>query len=116
MPFRDTQLGRFGELCGSHFSTHGDPDMKAAHALAANGAAVPARPSLQAVLGTKFCSRIMTSIGKHGWDNFPPYYIDNFPPYYITVKQRGESVSGGMYKVLAAAASRVLHARADAAT
>ena len=53
MPFRDTQLGRFGELCSSHFSTHGDPDMKAAHALAANGAAIPPRPLLQAVLGTK---------------------------------------------------------------
>jgi hypothetical protein len=51
--FRDTQLGRFGELCRAHFGAHGDPDIRAAHALASNGVCSPARPSLQAVLGTK---------------------------------------------------------------
>jgi hypothetical protein len=53
MTFRDTQLGRFGELCTAHFGQHGDPDIRAAHALASNGVSSPARPTLQAVLGSK---------------------------------------------------------------
>src|SRR5580765_7276798 len=53
MAFRDTQLGRFGDVCTQHFGAHGDPDVRAAHALANNGAANPNRPDLQAVLGTK---------------------------------------------------------------
>lgn len=53
MTFRDTQLGRFGELCHAHFGAHGDPDILAAHALASNGVCNPARPTLQAVLGSK---------------------------------------------------------------
>lgn len=53
MTFRDTQLGRFGELCTQHFGGHGDADIRAAHALASNGQSSPNRPDLQAVLGTK---------------------------------------------------------------
>lgn len=53
MAFHDTQLGRFGELCSAHFGGHGDPDVRAAHVLASNGVGAPARPNLQAVLGTK---------------------------------------------------------------
>src|SRR6266550_7513804 len=53
MAFHDTQLGRFGELCTAHFAAHGDPDMRAAHVLAANGVCSPGRPSLDAVLGSK---------------------------------------------------------------
>src|ERR1051325_8892994 len=36
-----------------HFAAHGDPDIKAAHALATDGICQPSRPSLQAILGTK---------------------------------------------------------------
>jgi len=53
MAFRDTQLGRFGELCTAHFGAHGDPDIRAAHALAKNGVSSPARPPLKSVLGSK---------------------------------------------------------------
>lgn len=53
MTFHDTQLGRFGELCSAHFGSHGDPDVRAAHALASNGVSAPVRPNLQAVFGTK---------------------------------------------------------------
>jgi hypothetical protein len=53
MTFRDTQLGRFGELCTATFSLHVDPDLRAAHALAHDGAANGNRPSLQDVLDSK---------------------------------------------------------------
>jgi hypothetical protein len=53
MTFRDTQLGRFGELCTQHFGAHGDPDIRAAHVVASNGQSGPNRPDLNAVLGTK---------------------------------------------------------------
>jgi hypothetical protein len=51
--FRDTQLGRFGNLCTTHFAAHADPDMMAAHALADDGVANPHRPTLQVVLDEK---------------------------------------------------------------
>lgn len=53
MPFRETQLGRFGVLCMQYFGAHNDPDIRAAHALANNGMANPLRPSLQVILNTK---------------------------------------------------------------
>jgi hypothetical protein len=53
MTFHDSQLGRFGELCSAHFGGHGDPDVRAAHALASNGVSAPTRPNLGAVYGTK---------------------------------------------------------------
>lgn len=56
MAFLDSQLGRFGELSSAHFGGHGDPDVRAAHALASNGIGAPARPSLAAVYGTKLLS------------------------------------------------------------
>jgi hypothetical protein len=58
MAFRDTQLGRFGELCSTHLGRHADPDIRAAHAFATNGVCSPARPALQAVLATKLLSEI----------------------------------------------------------
>ena len=53
MPFRETQLGRFGVLCMQHFVAHNDPDIRAAHALANNGAANPQRRTLQADASNK---------------------------------------------------------------
>ena len=49
MPFRETQLGRFGQLCAQHFRFHIDPDLCAANALASDGMAQPPRPDLNAV-------------------------------------------------------------------
>ena len=53
MPFRDTQLGRYGHLCAQHFRFHVDPDLCAANALASDGMAEPPRPDLNAVLVSK---------------------------------------------------------------
>ena len=52
MAFRDTQLGRFGQFCSTSLATHGEPDIRAAHALAADGSWAP-RPLLHAVLDSK---------------------------------------------------------------
>jgi hypothetical protein len=69
MVFRDTQLGRFGELCSQHFGAHGDPDIRAAHVLASNGVSRPNRPDLQAVLGTKLLIED-TDAQWQPWNNF----------------------------------------------
>lgn len=53
MPFRYTQLGRFGELSQNYFHNHADPDLRAAHVLARDGEASPDRPLLQAILSSK---------------------------------------------------------------
>ena len=57
MTFRDTQLGRFHEVCRQTYgSKHGDPDLLAANSLAADGVGVGQRPDLSAVLGQKLLS------------------------------------------------------------
>jgi hypothetical protein len=59
MVFRDTQLGRFGALCTTHFGGHTDLDVRAAHALASDGVsspANPARPNVHDVLLSKTLS------------------------------------------------------------
>jgi hypothetical protein len=62
--FHDTQLGRFGELSSAHLSGHGDPDFRAAHALASDGVCMPSRPPLTAVLGSKLLSQDSDSAWK----------------------------------------------------
>ena len=87
MAFQDTQLGRFGELCSAHFGAHGDPDIRAAHALATDGVSSPARPTLQAVLGTKL-------LNEDGDPNWQPW-SRRFSALLSTYQSRGGSPLAG---------------------
>jgi hypothetical protein len=87
MAFRDTQFGRFGDLCTAHLGAHGDPDIRAAHALASDGVCSPPRPTLRAVLGSKLLLE----------DTDPTWqvWMQHFSPILSTYQTRGGSPLAG---------------------